>query len=150
MKKYLCVSNRTLLLIAGIVWLIAGFNVARLGIISYGMIDFRWFYIPLSILVFAAFGTMFFKMTVKHTRRIMSYTEKKPFWYFFDIKSYIIMACMMSGGIGFRAAGVFPDVFVAFFYSGLGFALALAGVVFLIRFWGGMKSGETMPSDTGK
>lgn len=40
------------------------------------------------------------------------------------------MTCMMSGGIGFRAAGIFPDIFVAFFYSGLGCALALAGVVF--------------------
>lgn len=40
------------------------------------------------------------------------------------------MACMMSGGIGFRAAGIFPDIFVAFFYSGLGCALALAGVLF--------------------
>ena len=29
------------------------------------------------------------------------------------------------------AAGIFTDVFVAFFYSGLGCALALAGVVFL-------------------
>ena len=33
---------------------------------------------------------------------------------------------MMSGGIGFRAAGIF----IAFFYSGLGLALALAGVIF--------------------
>lgn len=37
---------------------------------------------------------------------------------------------MMSGGIGFRAAGIFPDIFIAFFYSGLGLALALAGVIF--------------------
>ena len=133
MKKYFGVSNRTLLLIAGIIWLIAGFNVARLGVISYGLIEFRWYYILLSVLVFCAFGTMFYRMTIKHTKRIMSYTERKPFWYFFDIKSYIIMAIMMGGGIGFRAAGIFPDVFVAFFYSGLGCALALAGVVFLYR-----------------
>lgn len=33
-------------------------------------------------------------------------------------------------GIGLRAAGIFPDIFVAFFYSGLGCALALAGVMF--------------------
>lgn len=135
MKKYFCVSKRVLLMIAGIVWLIAGFNVARLGIISYGMIDFHWYYILLSVLVFCAFGAMFFKMTLKHTKRILEYTEKKPFWYFFDLKSYIIMAIMMSGGIGFRAAGIFPDVFVAFFYSGLGCALALAGVVFVVRFF---------------
>lgn len=40
------------------------------------------------------------------------------------------MTCMMSVGIGFRAAGIFPEIFVAFFYSGLGLALALAGVLF--------------------
>ena len=40
------------------------------------------------------------------------------------------MACMMGGGIGFRAASIFPEVFIAFFYSGLGLALALAGVIF--------------------
>ena len=48
------------------------------------------------------------------------------FWHFFDWKAYLIMTCMMSGGIGFRAAGIF----IAFFYSGLGLALALAGVIF--------------------
>ena len=36
----------------------------------------------------------------------------------------------MSGGIGFRAAGIFPEIFIAFFYSGLGLALASAGVIF--------------------
>ena len=38
---------------------------------------------------------------------------------------------MMGGGIGFRAAGIFPDIFIAFFYSGLGCALALTSVTFL-------------------
>ena len=32
------VKKRTLLLIAGIVWLIAGFNVARLGVLSLSLI----------------------------------------------------------------------------------------------------------------
>lgn len=134
MKKYVCVSKRALLMIAGIVWLIAGFNVARLGVLSYGMISFHWYYILLSILVFLAFGCMFYKMTRKHTGRILAYKQKMPFWNFFDLKAYIIMAIMMGGGIGLRAAGIFPDVFVAFFYSGLGCALALAGVVFVAEF----------------
>ena len=34
MKRFFYVEKRTLLLIAGIVWLIAGFNVARLGVLS--------------------------------------------------------------------------------------------------------------------
>lgn len=43
----------------------------------------------------------------------------------------MIMVCMMGGRIGFRAAGILPDIFIAFFYLGLGYALALAGVTFL-------------------
>lgn len=35
MKTIFCVKKKNLLLIAGIVWLIAGINVARLGVISY-------------------------------------------------------------------------------------------------------------------
>lgn len=78
---------------------------------------------------------MFYKMSAKHTKRIMGYSEERqPFWRFFDLKAYIIMAVMMGGGIGLRAAGVFPNQFVAFFYSGLGCALALAGILFIRNF----------------
>ena len=115
MNNRFSVKKRTLLLIAGIVWLIAGFNVARLGVLSYKLIDRTWYLYLLSMLVFLLFGTMFFKMSQKHTKRIMGYEEYRPFWHFFDIKAYLIMACMMGGGIGFRAAGIFPDIFVAFF-----------------------------------
>lgn len=55
----------------------------------------------------------------------------RPFWHFFDLKTYMIMACMMGERIGFRAEGIFPDIFIVFFYSGLGCALALTGVTFL-------------------
>lgn len=130
MKKIFNVKKRMLLLIAGIVWLMAGFNVARLGVLSYAVIEKRWYLYVLSAVVFVLFGRMFFKMSKKHTKRIIGYEEYRPFWHFFDVKAYLMMACMMSGGIGFRAAGIFPDIFVAFFYSGLGCALALAGVLF--------------------
>ena len=126
------VKKRTLLLIAGIVWFIAGFNVARLRIVSYLEIEQKWYWYVLSIVIFTLFGLMFFKMSQKHTKRIMGYDEEsQPFWRFFDLKAYIIMAVMMGGGIGLRAAGVFPDWFVAFFYTGLGCALTLAGVLFI-------------------
>lgn len=130
MKSKLCVRKRTLLLIAGIVWMIARFNVARLGVMSYLNIERRWYLYLLSGLVFLLFGSMFFRMSQKHTKRILGYEDYRPFWHFFDWKAYLIMICMMSVGIGFRAAGIFPEIFVAFFYSGLGLALALAGVVF--------------------
>ena len=53
---------------------------------------------------------------------------------FFDVKGYIIMAVMMGGGISLRSFGIVPTWFVAFFYTGLGIALALAGVGFLVHF----------------
>ena len=134
-RKFYEIPKRALLIIAGIIWMIAGFNVVRLGIISYKLIEMRWYLPVLSVVIFVLFGMMFFKMTQKHSKRIMNYEEDyRPFWNFFDIKSYIIMAVMMGGGIGLRNAGVFPDVFVAFFYTGLGCALFLAGVCFCIRF----------------
>lgn len=130
MKNRFFVKEKSLLLIAGIVWLMAGFNVARLGVLSYLQIERQWYLYLLSMLVFFLFGRMFFKMSKKHTKRIIAYEEYRPFWHFFDKKAYIMMACMMGGGIGLCAAGAFPDTFAAFFYSGLGCALALAGIVF--------------------
>lgn len=49
---------------------------------------------------------------------------------FFDLRSFAIMAVMMTGGIWLRASGVGPEVFIAVFYSGLGASLLLAGLLF--------------------
>ena len=40
----------------------------------------------------------------------------------------------MSGGIGLRASGIAPERFIAVFYSGLGGALLLAGILFGLRY----------------
>ncbi len=134
-RKFYEVPKNTLLIIAGIVWMIAGFNVVRLGIISYGAVEMKWYLPVLSVVIFLLFGAMFYKMTQKHGKRIRDYEEYyRPVWNFFDRKAYLIMAVMMGGGIGLRNAGVFPDVFVAFFYTGLGCALFLAGVCFVSLF----------------
>lgn len=55
--------------------------------------------------------------------------------FFFDTKGYIIMAIMMGGGIALRMSGALPDWFIAFFYTGLGLALLLAGISFVIRYF---------------
>lgn len=41
---------------------------------------------------------------------------------------------MMSGGIWLRASGLAPQVFIAVFYTGLGAALLLAGLMFGLRY----------------
>ncbi len=73
------VKKRTLLFIAGIVWLIAGFNVARLGVLSYRVIESKWYLFILTVVVFCVFGMMFIKMNKKYTKRIMGYEEIRPF-----------------------------------------------------------------------
>ncbi len=134
-KPFYHVKKRTLLAIAGCVWLIAGFNVARLGVLSYMNIEVTFVNILISLAVLCAFGLMFYKMSMKHTRRIKGYAEPtRPFWNFLDLKAYCIMAFMMGGGIWLRYSGLVPEVFIAVFYTGLGCALAGAGVLFWIMF----------------
>lgn len=41
--------------------------MARLGVLSYQNIEISMIHPLLSVLVFAAFGTMFYKMSIKHS-----------------------------------------------------------------------------------
>lgn len=125
------VNRNTLLLLACLVWSAAGFNILRIGVMTYpGYLSAVNFI--LSALVFAVFQRFIFgKLVKKHTARIHGYEEEKHFFLkFFDRKAFIIMAVMMSGGIGLRASGIAPDRFIAVFYTGLGASLLLAGLLF--------------------
>ena len=86
------------------------------------------------IAIFCAFHPMFSKLVQKNAQRIADLEgERHHVVRFFDRKSYLMMAFMMSFGIGMRAAGLFPDWFIAFFYTGLGLALTLAGASYIAR-----------------
>ena len=125
------VKRNTLLLLACLVWSAAGFNILRIGLMSYpshrSVLNFL-----LSAVVFAVFKVFIFgKLGKKHTARISGYEEERHFFLkFFDKKAFAIMAVMMSGGIGLRASGLAPEQFIAVFYTGLGASLLLAGLLF--------------------
>lgn len=131
------VRSITLLLIAAAVWFAAGANIARIGFEEYALGYVSALNIVLSVAVGIVFWFMaFHKLTVKHTRRIAGYGEERQlFVEFFDKRSFAIMAVMMTGGIAIRSLHLLPDVFIAVFYTGLGTALALAGVLFAINFF---------------
>lgn len=143
-KSFFSVKKRTLLAIAGCVWLIAGINVIRFGILSYKKLStVSGLSVLLTVCVFIVFAAMFFKMSMKHNKRIHAYREAyRPVWHFFDLKSYIIMAIMMGGGIWLRNSGLLPDFFIAVFYTGLGAALACAGILFWILYGTFPKRGD--------
>ena len=129
------VKRNTLLLLACLVWSVAGFNILRIGLIAYPAYR-SVLNVLLSVLVFVVFQKFVFgKLVKKHTARIRSYIEEGHFFLkFFDGKSFAIMAVMMSGGIGLRVSGLAPEQFIAVFYTGLGAALLLAGVLFGCNF----------------
>ena len=115
------VKRNTLLLLACLVWSAAGFNILRIGLMAYPAYG-TVFNGLLSVLVFAVFERFIFgKLVKKHTERVSAYSEERHFFLkFFDGKSFAVMAVMMTGGIALRAV----------FYTGLGAALLLAGVLF--------------------
>lgn len=130
------IRAKNLLLVAATVWLVAGLNIMRLGILSalHGSIG-PWALLIGIPIAFLAFHPMFSKLVGKHADRIRGYGEDRMHVLrFFDAKGYAIMAVMMGGGIALRSFGIAPDWFVAFFYTGLGAALALAGVGFLVHY----------------
>lgn len=132
-RKYkMCkVNKHTLLLIACFVWGIAGFNVLRIGILAYPG-NIKVINIILSIIVFAVFQYFVFgKLVNRHTKRIRDYEEERQFFLkFFDVKSFIIMAFMITVGVCLRVFNLVPERFIAFFYTGLGASLFLSGVLF--------------------
>ena len=129
------VKRNTLLLLACLVWGAAGLNILRIGLIAYP--PYRSVLnLLLSVLVVVGFQKFVFgKLVKKHTARIRSYIEERHFFLkFFDGKSFAVMAVMMSGGIGLRVSGLAPERFIAVFYTGLGAALLLAGLLFACNF----------------
>lgn len=128
-------KKHTLLLLACLVWAAAGFNILRIGLSCYAGRVTLW-NLLLSAVVFEVFRRFIFgRLVHKHTARILGYEqERQYFWNFFDASSFAIMAVMMTGGIGLRASGLAPQRFIAVFYSGLGAALLLAGLLFGVRF----------------
>ena len=132
------ISTNKLMLVAGIVWAIAGANIANIGLTAYRH-DWGWVIWALlvgSAVIFVLFHSRIFqKMVGKHAERIRGYEEDRTHVLkFFDKKGYVVMASMMAFGIALRASGVVPEWFVAFFYTGLGAALAVAGASFALRY----------------
>jgi small-conductance mechanosensitive channel len=128
------VPKNALMLIAGVVWCIAGVMVTVVGLPLLFRLEPRDpVLLPLAIVIFALFYVFVFSRLVrKHTHRIREREEERlPFWHFFNTSSWVVMFVMMGGGMALRLSHTAPDWFIAFFYSGLGIALFLCGVRFV-------------------
>lgn len=132
---WLRVAPRTLLALAALVWLAAGINIARIGLSAYANEALGLVGPALSVVVGFVFWFMVFnRLTIRHTARIRTYTDRMLFVHFFDRKSFVIMAVMMTAGVTIRSLSLAPNAFIAVFYTGLGCALTLAGAKFAMHF----------------
>ena len=132
------VSWKCLLLTARSLWLLPGFNILRIGIEAWiavlpssgaGKIVLLML---LCALILTGFFFMFRKIVRKNTKRILGYRERTFFLKFLDARGWLTMAFMMTLGIVLRSSGLLPDEFFAFFYTGLGTSLSIAGILFLL------------------
>ena len=142
------VKKKTLLLLACLVWSVAGGNVFRIGVLDYApyrsMVNFL-----LSLLVFVLFQRFILgRLVGKHTARILGYPEQRQFFLkFFDRKAFLIMAVMIGGGISLRVSGLTPERFIAVFYSGLGASLLLAGILFGRNYYRALHQSSDAPEE---
>lgn len=137
------VNRQVLLITAGIVWIIAGANILRIGITTWLTNTQGWFFKSCeATVVFLLFFILVFRgLYYKHTRRIeQKKNEKNCPFAFFDAKGWIIMTFMIAIGITVRTFHLLPDSFISVFYTGLAVALIVTGVLFLVYWWKRRKS----------
>lgn len=131
------VNKQVLLITAGLVWIIAGANILRIGLLTGFDTTENWmFKVGEAIVIFLLFFVLVFKkLYYKHTRRIeMKKKEKHCPFAFFDAKGWIVMFFMITLGVVTRKFHLLPDKFISVFYTGLSVALMLTGALF-IRYW---------------
>lgn len=131
----LTLKPKTLLIVAGAVWTIAGANVAHIGIATWkDATQSPWIMASETILVFLLFfGVIFRKVYLRNSARISAMQKPGHILSFFDRRGWIIMGGMIALGLVVRKFELAPPAFIATFYIGLGTALLLTGLRFGLR-----------------
>ena len=106
-----------MLLIAGCVWIIAGINILRIGIITWLNDAHYWlFKVGEAIVVFLLFFQFVFRrLFVKHSERISQKGEKNCPFSFFDVKGWTVMIFMITFGVTIVISNCFPTPLFRYF-----------------------------------
>mgnify|MGYP006869356618 CR=1 FL=1 len=132
------VSKRYLLLVAALVWTLAGGILLLRGFTSNHIQENHW-----SVkLVFCVVGgllfyrLMFDRISSKHVNRIkFMETEHPVIFSFFNLKSYLMMFSMITLGITLRLSGVVSSAHLAMVYVTMGIPLLLSSFRFYYTFF---------------
>lgn len=132
------ISKHYLLLVAAIVWTFAGSMLLKKGFTF--MQEYPDFMVLklLGCLVggLAFFALLFRKISGKHVQRIQSMPIDRPCLFsFFNFRSYMLMAVMISSGIILRKTGVVSPKYLALVYITMGIPLLLSSLRFYFTFF---------------
>jgi len=127
------ITKRYLLFVAALMWTFAGGMLFLRGFSMLFLFPrFLWLKIIIGItggLVF--YVLLFAKISLKHTTRILKIQIEKPCLFsFFNFRSYLMMALMISMGIALRTTGVVPMEYLSVFYVSMGIPLTLSAFRF--------------------
>lgn len=131
------VTQHTLLITVGAIWLLAGINILRIGLTCWISDTQYWLFkiCEASLIFLLFFGIIFHRLYKKHTLRISQKKGKHCPLSFFDVKGWIVMISMITGGIVARVYHLLPDSFISVFYTGLSLALIGTGLRFIKYWW---------------
>ena len=126
-------TKRILLFMAAFVWTFAGSMLLYKGfLMSHDVKN----YLMVKVLLSSVGGLLFFmfmfdKLSLKHTRRIIYMENDKPCLFsFFNLRSYILMVFMITGGVLIRTSGILSSEYLIIIYITMGIPLFLSAVRF--------------------
>ncbi|MCX6244997.1 MAG: hypothetical protein NTU98_09865 [Bacteroidetes bacterium] len=131
------VSKRSLLLIAGCAWTIAGGILISRSLIHLIGVNHH---LALEIGIGIIFGILFYillfaRISKKHINRITLIKIDNPcFFSFFNFRSYLMMAIMISGGITLRLSGLINLDYIYTFFLTMGIPLLVSAYRFFYSF----------------
>jgi quinol-cytochrome oxidoreductase complex cytochrome b subunit len=137
------VNRRTLLLVAGCAWTIAGgILISRALLELWSIHHYLWLELLIGIVLGSVFYLILFaRISKKHITRITLITLDNPcFFSFFNLRSYIMMAVMITTGILLRKLNIINHEILYTFYLTMGVPLLVSA----IRFFSTWKKNKKM------
>ncbi len=131
------VPKRHLLLVAAMVWMVAGGFLLYRGIRMLPDITWLWFKVVIAVIAgLIFFHLLFLRVSLHHITRIKSLEILRPCVFsFFDWKSYLLMAIMITSGVLVRKSGWIDQQWISLFFITMAIPLLLSAVRFF-RAWG--------------
>jgi hypothetical protein len=127
------VSRRNLLLVAGFAWTIAGgILISRALLTLWAIHHYLW----MEMLIGLALGSVFYivlfaRISKKHIKRITLITIDNPcFFSFFNVRSYLLMAIMITAGVTLRKLEMINREILYTFYLTMGIPLLVSAMRF--------------------